>query len=155
MNDFLEQDRQFMQLALEQARMAAAQDEVPVGAVVIKDSRVIGAGYNLTRRMQDAMLHAEIVAMRQAASSLGNWYMQDCALYVTVEPCIQCAGTILLARLGRLVFGANEPKFGACGSVCDVLGNSRLNHQVSVTRGILSKECSALMKQFFQDLRKR
>jgi tRNA(adenine34) deaminase len=148
-------DKQFMTLALEQARMAAAHDEVPVGAVVVKEGRVIGSGYNLTRRMQDAMLHAEIVAMRQAAVRLGNWYMQDCTLYVTVEPCIQCAGTILLARMGRLVFGTSEPKFGACGSICDILANDLLNHRVDVTSGILSAQSSGLLKKFFRTLRKK
>lgn len=148
-------DKQMMALALEQARLAAAHDEVPIGAVVTLGGRIIGKGHNLTRRLQDAMLHAEIVAFRQAALALGNWYMQDCTLYVTVEPCTQCAGTILLARLGRLVYGAAEPKFGACGSVNNLLDNPSLNHRVSVTRGLMETECTELMKEFFQDLRGR
>ena len=149
----LEFDRRMMELALEQARLAGVHGEIPVGAVVTRDNQVIGKGYNLTRRMQDATLHAEIAAMRQAAYRLGHWYMNDCSLYVTVEPCTQCAGSLLLARMGRLVYGAAEPKFGACGSVNNLVEDSRLNHQVLVVRGVLETECSELMKTFFNDLR--
>ena len=155
MSNALTIDEQMMSLALEQARLAGAHDEIPVGAVVSLKGRVIGKGYNLTRRMQDAMLHAEIVALRQAASRLGNWYMHDCTLYVTLEPCTQCAGTILLARLGRLVYGASEPKFGACGSVYNLLDTPQLNHRIEVTRGVMEIECAELLKDFFLDLRSR
>jgi tRNA(adenine34) deaminase len=154
-NEQQKNDERMMSLALEQARLAAAHGEIPIGAVVEHNGRVIGKGHNLTRRLQDAMLHAEIVAMRRAAESLGNWYMNECTLYVTVEPCTQCAGTILLARLGRLVYGASEPKFGACGGVNNLLDNPSLNHRVTVTRGILEFECADTMKTFFQELRNR
>ncbi|MBW7996244.1 MAG: nucleoside deaminase [Candidatus Glassbacteria bacterium] len=149
----VEFDRRMMELALEQARLAGVHGEIPVGAVVTRDNQVIGKGYNLTRRMQDVTLHAEIAAMRQAAYRLGHWYMNDCSVYVTVEPCTQCAGSLLLARMGRLVYGAAEPKFGACGSVNNLVEDSRLNHQVLVVRGVLETECSELMKTFFNDLR--
>ncbi len=146
-------DEQMMELALEQARLAGAHGEIPIGAVVCRGGRAIAKGHNLTRRLQDATLHAEIVAMRGAASRLGHWYMQDCTLYVTIEPCTQCAGSLLLARMGRLVFGAAEPKFGACGSVFNLLANPRLNHRVELTAGVMAEQCSAVMKQFFRELR--
>lgn len=142
-----------MELALEQAHMAGVHGEIPIGAVVSLDGHVIGKGYNLTRRLQDATLHAEIVAMRRAAAYLGHWYMQDCTLYVTIEPCTQCAGSLLLARMGRLVFGACEPKFGACGSLYNLLTNPRLNHRVELRAGVMAAECSDVMKQFFRALR--
>jgi tRNA(adenine34) deaminase len=144
-----------MGLALEQARLAGVHGEIPIGAVVCLQGQVIGKGHNLTRRLQDATLHAEIVAMRSAADYLGHWYMQDCTLYVTIEPCTQCAGSLLLARMGRLVFGATEPKFGACGSVNNLLVDPRLNHRVEVIAGVMATECSAVMKKFFRDLREK
>ena len=146
-------DEQMMELALEQASLAGVHGEIPIGAVVCLDGNVIGKGHNLTRRLQDATLHAEIVAMRRAAAQLGHWYMQDCTLYVTIEPCTQCAGSLLLARMGRLVFGAAEPKFGACGSVNNLLSDPRLNHRVEVTAGVMQEQCAAVMKRFFRDLR--
>lgn len=146
-------DEQMMELALEQANLAGVHGEIPIGAVVCLDGNVIGKGHNLTRRLQDATLHAEIVAMRRAAAHLGHWYMQDCTLYVTIEPCTQCAGSLLLARMGRLVFGAFEPKSGACGSVNNLLSDPRLNHRVEVTAGVMPEKCAAVMKRFFRDLR--
>ena len=148
-------DKEMMELALEQAQLAGIHGEIPIGAVVCLEGRVIGKGHNLTRRLQDATLHAEIVAMRRAADHLGHWYMQDCALYVTIEPCTQCAGSLLLARMGRLVFGAAEPKFGACGSVNNLLDDPRLNHRVEVKTGVMATECSHIMKKFFRELREK
>ena len=149
----LSRDEKFMRLALEQADFAAARDEVPVGAVIVLDDQVIGRGYNLTRRLQDATAHAEMVAMREAAQKLGHWYFERCALYVTVEPCIMCAGALVLSKMERLVYGADEPKFGGCGSILDIVREKRLNHRVEVTSGVLENECSGLMKNFFKNLR--
>ncbi|MBN2288541.1 MAG: nucleoside deaminase [Candidatus Glassbacteria bacterium] len=144
-----------MRLALEQARLAALHDEVPVGAVMVLDNRVIGAGCNLTRRLQDSTAHAEMIAMRQAAGRLGHWYFEQCTLYATLEPCIMCAGALVLARVGRLVYGAAEPKFGGCGSILDIVREKRLNHRPEVAAGVLEAECSGLMRDFFRDLREK
>ena len=146
-------DERYMRLALDQARLAAVHGEVPVGAVMVRDSEVIGTGYNLTRRLQDATAHAEILAMRRAAERLGHWYFERCTLYVTLEPCIMCAGALVLAKLERLVFGATEPKFGGCGSIFDIVREKRLNHRVEVTGGVLEDECAELMREFFRDIR--
>jgi len=148
-------DEIFMRQALAQAKQAFRHDEVPVGAVVVFDNRVIGTGHNLTRRLQDVSAHAEFLAMRQAAGWLGHWYFDKCTLYVTAEPCVMCAGALILARMGRLVYGAAEPKFGACGSVCNLVENQRFNHRLAVTRGVLAEECAALMQRFFTRLRDR
>ncbi len=142
-----------MRLALEQARQAAREGEVPIGAVVALEGRVIGRGRNLTRRLQDATAHAEALALREAARFQGHWYFDRAALYVTIEPCAMCAGMLLLSRLGRLVFGAREPKFGCCGSLYHLPADPRFNHRVEVTEGVLAEECAALMREFFQGLR--
>ena len=145
-----------MALAIEQAKLAAASDEVPVGAVVVDTASgdILGSGYNITRRKGDSSLHAEIVALRRAAASLGTgWYFSDCTLYVTLEPCVMCAGALVLGRLGRLVYGAAEPKFGGCGSVLNIVGEPRLNHRLEITAGVLEAECSQVMKDFFRKLR--
>ncbi len=146
-------DEIYMRQALAQAEQACRHDEVPVGAVVVLDNRVIGRSHNLTRRLQDVSAHAEFLAMRQAAGWLGHWYFDKCTLYVTVEPCVMCAGALILGRMGRLVYGTAEPKFGACGSVCNLVENRRFNHSLPVTRGVLEEECAALMQKFFSRLR--
>ena len=138
-----------MRAALREARDSLARDEVPVGCVVVHDGMVVGRGHNQVEALQDATAHAEIVAIGAASNALGSWRLTDCTLYVTLEPCAMCAGAIVLARLGRLVFGASDPKAGACGSVLDVIGEPRLNHRVPVTRGVLAEECGALLKEFF------
>ena len=148
-------DERYMRLALDQARLAAVHGEVPAGAVMVRDSEVIGTGYNLTRRLQDATAHAEMLAMRRAAERLGYWYFERCTLYVTLEPCIMCAGALVLARLERLVFGATEPKFGGCGSIFNIVRERRLNHKVEVTGGVLEDECAGLMREFFRDIRNK
>ena len=148
-------DERYMRLALDQARLAAVHGEVPAGAVMVRDSEVIGTGCNLTRRLQDATAHAEMLAMRRAAERLGHWYFERCTLYVTLEPCIMCAGALVLARLERLVFGATEPKFGGCGSIFNIVRERRLNHKVEVTGGVLEDECAGLMREFFRDIRNK
>ena len=144
----------FMRQALEQARCAAACGEVPVGAVVVKDGNVIGRGHNSPLSAQDPTAHAEVQALREAARTLGNYRLEGCTLYVTLEPCSMCAGAIVLSRLGRLVYGATDPKAGACGSVLDVVGERRLNHRVPVTHGVLADECGELLREFFRKKRK-
>ena len=142
-----------MQAALREARASDERDEVPVGCVIVHEGLIIGRGHNQTEGLQDATAHAEIVAIGAASNALESWRLIDCTLYVTLEPCAMCAGAIVLARVGRLVYGAQDPKAGACGSVLDVIGEPRLNHHPEVTRGVLADECGLLLREFF--VRKR
>ncbi len=143
-----------MHAALREAQASLARDEVPVGCVIVHDGLVIGRGHNQVESLQDATAHAEIVAIGAASNALGSWRLTDCTLYVTLEPCAMCAGAIVLARLGRLVYGASDPKAGGCGSVLDVIGEPRLNHRVEVTSGILADDCGELLREFFRRRRK-
>jgi len=143
----------WMEEALSLARQAQARGEVPVGAVVIKDSAIIGRGGNAPIAANDPTAHAEIAALRDAASRLGNYRLPDCDLYVTLEPCAMCAGAIMHARVRRLVFGARDPKTGACGSIVDLFGETRLNHHTRVTADVLASECGALLSAFFASRR--
>jgi tRNA(adenine34) deaminase len=143
-------DEHFMSLALEQARLAGAAGEVPVGAVVVKDGQVVGVGRNAPVSSQDPTAHAEVVALRAAAQALGNYRLDGCDLYVTLEPCAMCSGAMLHARLRRVLFGAADPKTGAAGSVMDVFAEPRLNHQTTVQGGVLPEECGALLTDFFR-----
>lgn len=145
----MKQDSYYMERALELARQAGAAGEVPVGAVVVRDGQVIGAGFNQPISSHDPSAHAEIVALRAAAAALGNYRLPDCELYVTLEPCVMCAGAMMHARLGRVVYGASDPKTGACGSVVDLFAEGRLNHHAEVTGGVLAAECGQLLKEFF------
>jgi len=138
-----------MDEALALARAAGGRGEVPVGAVVVRDGQIIGRGGNAPIVASDPTAHAEIAAMREAAQALGNYRLPECELYVTLEPCAMCAGAIMHARLARLVFGARDPKTGACGSVVDLLGNPRLNHHTRVTGGVRADECGRLLSDFF------
>ncbi|HSI54393.1 MAG: tRNA adenosine(34) deaminase TadA [Ramlibacter sp.] len=142
-------DDRFMALALEQAGLAAAAGEVPVGAVVVRDGQVIGTGRNAPIGSSDPTAHAEIVALREAAKSLGNYRLDGCDLYVTLEPCAMCSGAMLHARLRRVVFGATDPKTGSAGSVTDLFSQPQLNHQTTVHGGVLAHKCSALLGEFF------
>jgi tRNA(adenine34) deaminase len=139
----------WMREALELARIAQARGEVPVGAVVVRDGGIVGRGGNAPIAGNDPTAHAEIAALRSAAAALGNYRLPDCDLYVTLEPCVMCAGAILHARLRRLAFGARDPKTGACGSVIDVFADARLNHHTRVTAGVLAAECGAVLSAFF------
>ena len=142
-------DEDGMRAALREARAAGEADEVPVGCVIVHDGLVIGRGRNQTETLQDATAHAEIVAIGAASTALESWRLIDCTLYVTLEPCAMCAGAIVLARVPRLVYGALDPKAGACGSVLDVIHEPRLNHRVEVTPGVLADECGELLREFF------
>jgi tRNA(adenine34) deaminase len=143
-----------MRAALREAQASMARDEVPVGCVVVHDGTIVGRGRNQVEALQDATAHAEVLAIGAASNALGSWRLTDCTLYVTLEPCAMCAGAIVLARLGRLVYGATDPKAGACGSVLDVVGERRLNHRVAVTPGVLEAECGGLLRSFFRKKRK-
>lgn len=149
MSVVIRDDEQGMQAALREARASLAEDEVPVGCVIVHDGLVIGRGHNQVEGLNDATAHAEIVAIGAASSTLGSWRLNECTLYVTLEPCAMCAGAIVLSRMGRLVYGAFDPKAGACGSVLDVVHERRLNHRVEVTTGVLAEECGGLLKEFF------
>lgn len=142
-------DASGMEAALREARASAAEDEVPVGCVIVRDGLVVGRGHNRTEGLQDATAHAEILAIGAASNALDSWRLEGCTLYVTLEPCAMCAGAIVLARVARLVYGASDPKAGACGSVLDVIREPRLNHRVEVTSGVMAEDCGTLLKEFF------
>ncbi|MGZ4277221.1 MAG: tRNA adenosine(34) deaminase TadA [Solirubrobacteraceae bacterium] len=142
-------DEHGMRLALDEARKALEHDDVPIGAVVLREGDVIGAGHNERELLQDPTAHAEILALRAASATAGSWRVLDSTLYVTLEPCAMCAGAIVLARVPRVVFGTTDPKAGAAGSVLDVLSEPRLNHRPVVAGGVLAGECAALLREFF------
>ena len=147
------QDEQFMHEALLLAQQAAEQGEVPVGAIVVKDGVIVGRGSNSPIGSQDPSAHAEVLALRDAAKKLGNYRLVDCSLYVTLEPCAMCAGAIQHARIGQLVFGAKDPKTGACGSVVNLMTEDKLNHHTGVASGVLESECGQLLSDFFKQRR--
>jgi tRNA(adenine34) deaminase len=142
-----------MLMALREAKQAAARGDVPVGAVVIHDGEVIACARNGREQLHDATAHAELLALRQASMALGRWRLTGCTLYVTLEPCAMCAGALVLARVDRVVYGCDDPKAGACGSVLDILRERRLNHHPEVVRGVLAQECQALLQEFFSERR--
>jgi tRNA(adenine34) deaminase len=146
-------DERWMRAALAEAARALEHDDVPVGAIVVHDGEVIGAGHNERELRQDPTAHAEMLALRQAASALGHWRLLDTHLYVTLEPCAQCAGAIVLGRVPRVVYGTDDPKAGAAGSVLDILGEPRLNHRPAVLGGVLAADCAALLVEFFRSRR--
>jgi len=146
---FFPRDEYYMRLALREAERALEHDDVPVGAVVVREGEVVGAGHNEREVRQDPTAHAETIALREAARAVGSWRLLDCVLYVTLEPCAMCAGAIVLARLPRVVYGTADPKAGAAGSVMDVLAEPRLNHRPEVAPGLLADECAALLTEFF------
>ena len=148
-----EQDAAFMRLALEQARQAGLAGETPVGAVVVREGRMLAAERNRREERQNALMHAEVIAIDAACRALGNWRLSGCSLYVTLEPCPMCAGAIINARVDTVVIGAADPKGGACGSLIDLFA-CPFNHTPLVIRGVLEPECSLLLRQFFDGLRK-
>ena len=148
-----DQSRSHMQRALKLARKAALNNEVPVGAVVVYGGRIVGRGWNQVETIRDSSRHAELTALKQAAKKLGRWRLTGCTLYATLEPCAMCAGAMVLARIDRLVFAASDPKAGACGSVFNIVEDHRLNHRIKVVRGLLEKEASQALKDFFKKRR--
>ncbi|SNX29426.1 tRNA(adenine34) deaminase [Polynucleobacter meluiroseus] len=148
-----ELDHQFMQQALDQARLAAAAGEVPVGAVLVRDGVVIANGFNQPIGLHDPSAHAEMLALRSAALTESNYRLPGATLYVTLEPCVMCAGAMLHARLDRVVFGASDPKTGAAGSVLDIFAAKQINHHTQVEGGIMSEECGQVLRDFFKERR--
>jgi len=148
-------DERYMREALREAEKAAEAGEVPVGCVIVRRGRVIARAHNQGARLNGPTARAEMLALTQAAADVGDWRLDDAVLYVTLEPCVMCAGALVLARLERIVYGAGDPKAGACGSLYDIVRDDRLNHRVEVTSGILAAPCGAILKTFFQGRRRR
>jgi tRNA(adenine34) deaminase len=142
-----------MRAALAEARKALDEGEVPIGAVVVRDGRIVGRGHNQTERLQDATAHAEILAIGAASGTVGSWRLSDCTLYVTLEPCVMCTGALVLSRMGLLVYGATDPKAGACGSRMDVTAEPWLNHRLPSQSGLLADECGGILTAFFETKR--
>ena len=151
----LQEKEFFMREALKEAQKAYDQAEVPIGAVVVLNGEIIGRGHNLREKEQDATLHAEIKAIRQANQHLGSWRLEDCELFVTLEPCPMCSGAMILARLKKVTFGAFDQKAGTAGTFMNLLQDGRFNHQVEVEQGILEDECKEILQTFFKGLRER
>jgi tRNA(adenine34) deaminase len=148
-------DQEYMTLALELARQGGTVGEVPVGAIIIRDGEIIGRGYNAPISLHDPSAHAEIRAMRDAAQQIGNYRLVGCTMYVTLEPCAMCSGAIQHARLARVVYGAADPKTGACGSVIDLMAEKRLNHHTEISGGVMAEECGRILSAFFAERRKK
>ena len=146
-------DARWMAIALEEARAAGARGEVPVGAAVVCDGRLLVRTHNRTRELTDPTAHAEVLALREAAAQVGDWRLNECTLYVTLEPCAMCAGALVLSRIGRLVFATPDPKAGMCGSLGNLVQDERLNHRVPVEGGVKGEEAAELLRGFFQGKR--
>ena len=150
---FDEQKYRFMFAALQDAEKALEENEVPVGAVVVKENKIIGRGYNQVERLKDATAHAEMIAITAAANHLGNWRLNECSIYVTLEPCIMCTGALLASRIKELFFSTFDPKFGACGSVYNLAEDGKTNHKIKVYSGIYAEESKKLLEEFFNNLK--
>ena len=149
------QDYIYMKEALKEAKKASKIGEVPIGCVIVQNDTIIARGYNKRQTSKNAIMHAEVIAINKACKALNRWILDDCTIYVTLEPCPMCAGAILQARMKRVVFGASEPKFGACGSIINLLNNPQFNHQVEITSGIMQEEAKDLLQNFFHILRQK
>ena len=147
-------DESFMKQAVKQAKKAYDKLETPIGCVIVHEDKIIARGYNKRNMKKNTLAHAEIIAINKASKVLGDWRLEDCTMYVTLEPCPMCAGAIVQARIPRVVIGSMNPKAGCAGSVLNLLQQDGLNHQVEVTKGVLAEECSGLMTSFFRELRK-
>ena len=152
-NQWTKQDIYFMQQALKCAENAQEKDEVPIGAVIVKDNKIIAKGYNKSITLKDTTAHAEIVAIRKACKKLNNYRLNDCSVYVTIEPCSMCMGALVLARIKNLYFGAKDIKAGACGSILDI-SKARTNHKIKIYSGLLEQDCARIIKEFFKNKRK-
>jgi len=142
-------DDNYMKLAIEQAQVAEENGDVPIGALIVFENQIIGKAYNQREQLNDPTAHAEIIALTQAAAFMESWRLHGCTIYVTLEPCPMCAGALVLARMDRLVYGCDDPKTGACGSLYDIVRDKRLNHRLAVSTGVLADECSGLLRNFF------
>ena len=147
-------DEKYMKIAIKQAKKAFSIGEVPIGAVIVKDNKIIAYGYNKRETKQNALLHAELVAIDKACKKLGSWRLPGCTLYVTLEPCAMCGGAIINSRIGRVVYGAFDKRFGALGSVCNLL-EMPFNHKAEITSGVMQEECLSIIQDFFAQLRKQ
>jgi tRNA(adenine34) deaminase len=148
-------DEIYMSEALKEAKQAAKEDEVPVGCVVVHGRKIIARAYNQVERLSDPTAHAEMIALTSATNYLGSKWLNGASIYVTIEPCSMCSGAFVLARIKRLIYGADDPKTGACGSVTNIINNKKLNHKIKITKGILEKDCSSLLKEFFSRKRSK
>lgn len=148
-------DESFMKQAVKQAKKAYDKLETPIGCVIVYEDKIIARGYNKRNMKKNTLAHAEILAINKASKMLGDWRLEDCTMYVTLEPCPMCAGAIVQARIPRVVIGSMNPKAGCAGSVLNLLQQDGLNHQVEITKGVLAEECSGLMTSFFRELRKK
>ena len=148
-------DEIYMSEALKQAYEAFENDEVPVGAVIVHNGRIIARAHNQIEMLRDPTAHAEMIAITQAAASLGSERLLGCSIYATIEPCPMCAGALVLARVKRVYYGAKDPKTGACGSVFNIVNSKKLNHRIKITGGVLAKDCGSLLTEFFKKKRKR
>lgn len=144
-----------MRAAIDQANIALENGDVPVGAVIVRENKIIAKGYNQRQQLNDPTAHAEIIALTAAAEHIGHWRLLNCTIYVTLEPCPMCAGALVLARIDRLVFGCDDPKTGACGSLYNIVQDNRLNHRLEITKGVLADDCSKLLQDFFSVKRQR
>ena len=145
----------FMNAALKEAKKCSEYEDVPIGAVVVLNNKIIGRGFNQIEKLNDPTAHAEMLAIKKAIKKIGSKYLNDCTLYVTLEPCSMCAGAIVLARIKTVVFGANDPKAGACGTLYNIIEDRRLNHRCEVVKGVMEEKCSGLLKEYFQKLRRK
>lgn len=145
----------YMKEAIKQAKKALVLDEVPIGCVIVYDGKIIGRGYNRRNTDKSTLAHAEMLAIKKASRSISDWRLEDCTMYVTLEPCQMCAGAIVQARIPRVVIGSMNPKAGCCGSILNLLEEERFNHQAEVVKGVLEEECSAMLTDFFKALRKK
>lgn len=145
-----QEDQRFVRSAIEAARIAEENGDVPIGAVIVHQNQIIAKAYNQRQQLQDPTAHAEIIALTQAAAAVGNWRLHGCTMYVTLEPCPMCAGALVLSRMDRLVYGCDDPKAGACGSLYNIVADDRLNHRLEVSSGILAEECTEQLQDFFQ-----
>lgn len=147
-------DEKFMQAAIVEAKKAREIKEVPIGAIIVYEDKIIATGYNLRETSQTTLSHAELIAIQTANQKIGSWRLEDCTLYVTLEPCQMCAGAIVQSRIKRVVFGASDPKAGCAGTLMNLLQDERFNHRTEITKGVLELECGALLTDFFRDLRR-
>ena len=155
MRQVLTEDEKFMKEAVKQAKKARALEEVPIGCVIVYEGKIIGRGYNRRTIDKNTLAHAELQAIRKASKKMGDWRLEDCTLYVTLEPCQMCSGAIVQARIKRVVVGCMNPKAGCAGSILNLLQMEEFNHQVELTTGVLEEECSSMMKSFFKELREK
>jgi len=156
MIDFTQEEKDFfMSEALKEAKKSLDKAEIPIGCVIVKDGEIVGRGHNAREELNQAIMHAEVMAIQEANRTIGNWRLLDCTLFVTIEPCVMCSGAIGLARIPKVIYGASNQKFGGAGSLYDILRDERLNHRVDLETGVMEKECAEIMQNFFRQSRER